>query len=300
MAEDNAGKVKVLLDTDIGSDIDDALCLAYLLMQPRCQLLGITTVTGEAEKRAMLASAICIAAGKSEIQIKPGSPKPLLVEQRQTRAQQAEVLERWKHESEFERFSAVQFLREVIRAHPNEVTLLTIGPLTNIGLLFALDPEIPTLLDRLVLMCGVYRMGKGRREWNAMGDPHATAIVFNSPVKTVFAIGLDVTMRCVMSSQDFKERFRGTPLLDLISDMASVWFRHAERVVFHDPLAASIIFEPDICKYERGRIEVNLRDEASLGETLFHADEEGRHMIAVDVDANRFFEHYFSVARASM
>jgi len=56
---------KVLLDTDIGNDIDDALCLAYLLAQPECELLGVTTVTGEAEKRAMMVSALCKIAGKN-------------------------------------------------------------------------------------------------------------------------------------------------------------------------------------------------------------------------------------------
>ena len=57
--------MKVLLDTDIGSDIDDAICLAYLLAHPDCDLVGITTVSGEPVKRAMLASAVCKAAGKT-------------------------------------------------------------------------------------------------------------------------------------------------------------------------------------------------------------------------------------------
>ena len=55
---------KILLDTDIGTDIDDALCLLYLLANPDCELLGITTVTGESEKRAMLASSLCKLDGK--------------------------------------------------------------------------------------------------------------------------------------------------------------------------------------------------------------------------------------------
>jgi inosine-uridine nucleoside N-ribohydrolase len=67
---------KVLLDTDIGTDVDDAVCLAYLLAQPECELLGITTVTGEAEQRASLASVLCMAAGK-EIPIYPGAESPL-------------------------------------------------------------------------------------------------------------------------------------------------------------------------------------------------------------------------------
>ena len=58
---------KILLDTDIGGDIDDAICLAYLLKEPQCELLGITTVCGESEKRAAIADAICQAAGKTSL-----------------------------------------------------------------------------------------------------------------------------------------------------------------------------------------------------------------------------------------
>ncbi|MBM4082680.1 MAG: nucleoside hydrolase, partial [Planctomycetes bacterium] len=82
---------KVILDTDIGSDIDDAVCLAYLLAQPECELLGITTVTGEADKRAMMASALCKVAGKS-VPIFPGVEKPLLIQLKQRQAPQAAAL----------------------------------------------------------------------------------------------------------------------------------------------------------------------------------------------------------------
>src|SRR5688572_28764132 len=112
---------KVLLDTDIGSDIDDAVCLAYLLAQPDCELLGITTVSGEPIQRAMIASAVCTLAGQ-QIPIYPGAADPLLVPQRQTRAQQASALGRWPHELEFPRGQAIEFLRQTIRAHPGEVT----------------------------------------------------------------------------------------------------------------------------------------------------------------------------------
>ncbi len=82
---------KILLDTDIGSDIDDAVCLAYLLAQPECELMGITTVSGEPEKRAAMASAQCRAAGK-EIPIFPGAPLTLLTGQRQAECPQAAAL----------------------------------------------------------------------------------------------------------------------------------------------------------------------------------------------------------------
>ncbi len=169
----------LLLDTDIGSDIDDALALAYLLAQKRCRLLGITTVTGEPGKRAALASVLCRVAGR-DIPIHAGSPVPLLVGQRQPVAQQAEALARWTHQPSWPAATAVEFLRQEIRRHPGQVTMLCIGPLTNIGLLFTVDPEIPSLLKALVLMCGSFTpAGQKARavEWNAQVDPHAAAIV---------------------------------------------------------------------------------------------------------------------------
>src|SRR5690606_601794 len=104
---------KILLDTDIGSDIDDAVCLAYLLAQPACELLGITTVSGEVEKRAQLASVLCRSA-RQHVPILPGAEAPLLVAQRQPRAQQAAALSRWAHDSQFPRGEAVAFMRETI------------------------------------------------------------------------------------------------------------------------------------------------------------------------------------------
>ena len=146
---------KVILDTDIGSDIDDAICLAYLLAQPRCELLGITTVTGEPNQRAQIASAICKAAGRN-VPIYPGVDTPLLISQKQPQAPQAAALEKWQHDTEFPQGEAIDFMRRTIRANPGEVTLLGIGPMTNIALLFACDPEIPKLLKSLTMMVGVY------------------------------------------------------------------------------------------------------------------------------------------------
>ena len=88
-------KIPVLFDTDIGSDIDDAVALAYLLREPRCELLGVTTVTGEPEVRAQLVDAVCQAFGRPEVPVYSGAGKPLLVEQQQPEAPQKTVLERW-------------------------------------------------------------------------------------------------------------------------------------------------------------------------------------------------------------
>ena len=281
---------KILLDTDIGSDIDDAVALAYLLAQPECELLGITTVTGEAEKRAMLASALCRHAGK-ETPIYPGAESPLLISQAQPRAPQAAALSHWPHGSQFPGGEAVEFLRRTIRAHPGEVTLLTIGPLTNIALLFSVDPEIPHLLKGLVMMCGVFT-ASGFSEWNAKLDPQAAAIVYRAPVAIHHSIGLDVTLQVSMPIAEVRTRF-DTPRLHPVRDFSEIWFEQNDQLTFHDPLAAATIFDPQICSFERGQVEVDLVDVP--GQTgWINTGENLPHEIATSVDPQRFFEHYFA------
>src|SRR5512142_1126179 len=98
---------KILLDTDIGTDVDDAVCLAYLLSHPECELLGITTVTGEAGKRASLASVLCRVAGR-DVPSYQGAEVPMVRDQRQTVAQQAAALPRWPHRTAFPPRQAVE------------------------------------------------------------------------------------------------------------------------------------------------------------------------------------------------
>jgi len=291
---------KILLDTDIGSDIDDAICLAYLLAQPECELLGITTVSGEPVKRAMIADALCKAAQK-KVPIYPGTERPLLIAQKQPVATQARALDRWEHETDFPQGEAIEFLRATIRKHPGEITLLAIGPLTNIALLFSVDPEIPGLLKELVLMCGVFTnsmAGVGPIEWNARCDPHATAIVYNAMVKSHRSVGLDVTFKVTMSIDEMKNSFKAD-ILKPVLDFASVWAETSDRLVFHDPLAGVTIFNPDVCKFEKGNVEVELESKTLTGITYWNPDKAGgRNEAALEVDRERFLNHFFSVVNA--
>ena len=163
-------KEKVLLDTDIGSDIDDSAALAYLLAQEKCDLLGVTTVSGEPVRRAQMVSALLRAAGRSDIPVYPGAALPMLTDLKQAYAPQADRLVNWPHDTEFPMGEYLDFLRTTIRKNPGEVTLLAIGPMTNVGLLFAMDPEIPSLLKRLVLMNGSFehKLAVGYNEWNSL------------------------------------------------------------------------------------------------------------------------------------
>lgn len=292
-------KIKVILDTDIGTDIDDAVALAYLLSQPRCDLVGITTVTGEAPLRAEMASAICRAAGRADIPIHSGCPQAMLIDMRQKKAEQAAALGRWDRQCGFAPDTAVEYLRATIRAHPGEIVLLAIGPMTNLGLLFALDPEIPSLLKGLQLMCGQF-FDCLRGEWNAVGDPHATAIVYGNgcqarPARHV-SYGLDVTTKCLMPADEVRQRFTAK-VLQPVRDFAEVWFSRSKVITWHDPLAAACIFEPDICTYVQGKTTVSL-SEPTLGWTVLNTrSEEKPHTVASAVDVPRFFRHYFDIVR---
>jgi inosine-uridine nucleoside N-ribohydrolase len=294
--------VKILLDTDIGTDVDDAVCLAYLLAHQECDLLGITTVTGEADKRAALASALCRAAGK-EVPIYPGWETPLVGEQMQKFAQQAVALARWPHQSQFPQGQAIEFMSQTIRAHPGEVVLLTIGPLTNVGQLFTAEPGIARLIKGLVLMGGIFTEAypdKNRTEWNVSGDPLATEIVYRTPIGAVGqsplhrSIGLDVTEQIIMPAGEVRQRFTA-PLLRPVLDFAEIWFEQFfPFIVFHDPLAAAAIFEPTLCEYRPGTVTVDSRE----GPRLTHftpGKASAPHQVAVSVDVQRYFDHFFSV-----
>ncbi|MCE9613786.1 MAG: nucleoside hydrolase [Lentisphaerae bacterium] len=292
-------RIKVLFDTDIGSDIDDAVALAYLLSQPRCELLGITTATGQAQLRAQLASAICRHVGRDDIPIHAGCPQAMYVRIRQAEAQQAAALGAWPRRRDFPPCTAVEFMRQTIRQHPGEITLLAVGPFTNLGVLFALDPEIPSLLKHLVLMSGRF-FEQMQGEWNAKNDPHATAIVYGAgcqsrpPRHTSY--GLDVTVRCIMPADDVRARFTAR-VLEPVRDFAEVWFKHAPCLCFHDPLAAAGIFEPELCEYATGLVTVSVTDPTAGWTVLQPGGAESPHTVAKSVRPDAFFDHFFKIVR---
>lgn len=283
---------KVLLDTDIGTDVDDAVCLAYLLSHPDCELLGITTVTGEAVKRASLASVLCQAAGR-DIPIYPGAEYPMQGEQRQPITQQAAALPRWPHGTHFPEDQAVDFLAQTIRSQPGEVTLLTVGPLTNTGLLFSTYPEIASLLAGLVIMGGSF--GEDERvEWNIAGDLLASEIVYKTSVHLHRSLGLNVTQRVVMPADEVRKRFTA-PLLRPVLDMAEIWFAgFYPFITYHDPLAAATIFEPELCSYQQGTVTIDTKD--TQARTIWQPGEASApHQVAMTVDVNGYFDHFFSI-----
>src|SRR5262249_26250267 len=144
---------------------------------------------------------------------------------------------------------------------------------------------------------GGHGHGPGAREWNAMADPLATAMVFHARPPRFRSIGLEVTMRCQLEAAECRTRFTaaGGPL-GVVAGMAEVWFKVRPEITFHDPLAAAVLFEPEICSYRTGLVTVETTSSSLAGLTQFRVQaDEGPHRIAVDVDSEAFFRHYFAV-----
>lgn len=307
---------KVFLDFDIGTEIDDAIALAYLLANPECELVGITTSCGESIKRAEMASVLCRAAGK-KVPIHAGCERPLLIPQMETTAPQAAILPHYEHDTGFAPNTAIPFMQKVIRENPGEVTLLAVAPMTNLGLLFAMDPELPELLDGLYLLCGSpthqrhdvvteslsamerddfirVLASQGILENNSIVDPHATSIVYRARCRNFVNIGNNVSSRVVMTPEEAERRFRH-PIMQVVMSIAREWFKDEPRVSFHDPLAAVCIFNDDVCSYKRGYMDCVLDSRLLGGMTIFREDPAGPHQVAWDVDGDKFFEHLFEV-----
>jgi purine nucleosidase len=282
-------KIPVLLDTDIGSDIDDAVALAYLLHEPRCDLLGITTVTGDVQKRAAIAEIVCRASGRSATEIHCGRRNVLVNGPGQPDVPHYDSVAHLPHKLDRPENTAVDFLRSTIRSRPGEVVLLTIGPLGNIAALFALDPEIPFLLRGIVTMGGSF-FGGHSTEFNAISDPVATHIVYAAARERHTTVGLDCTMKCLMPSSQVASLFVGEPL-QTVALMAKNWFQSNPNLIFHDPLTAAIIFHPGLCEYRQGTVEIV----PSTPPVTRLTTGAGPDQVAFSVDVPAFFEQYFSV-----
>ncbi len=289
---------KVLFDTDIGSDIDDALALGYLLSEPECKLMGITTVSGCPELRAEMASAICRNVGRGDVPVHVGAPEALLVSMLQKDAPQARMLGNWEHDKFAPGNTAVEFMRRTILDNPGEITLLCVGPFTNAALLFASCPEIPGMLKRLVLMSGRFENG-GDGEWNVINDPHAGAIVYGNgtgvftrpPVH--LSCGLDVTLKCRLEREECRRRISGHRVLAPVADFAEVWFEHSNVATFHDPLSAVCIFHPEVCEWKDTFVRISLVPPTAGYTVCDWRNQEKPHRIAAGVDPERFFDIYF-------
>ncbi len=288
---------KILLDTDIGGDIDDAVCLAYLIKEPQCELLGITTVCGESEKRAAVADAICKAAG-ANIPIVAGMDSTLQPIPLYPTPDGACALEHWPHDT-YEKADAPAFMYRIIKENPHEVVLIGIGNMTNIATLLRTYPDAAELLKGLYVMNGYFGpepLPDPYYNWNSWADPLASKIVFSSDIDTHRAVPLEVTGLLTMEAKQAGTLLQAdSDLMKAVFDFGNAWLQSEGKLTLHDPLAAVSVFHPDICSFEKGFVQVETVKKSNMGGTSFTPSSEGNVEVARTVDKERFY-HVLSAA----
>ena len=214
----------ILLDTDIGTDVDDCLALALILASPELRLAAVTTVYGDTLLRARMVMKLLALRGAAGIPVATGAEKPLLGRvpvyweghEGQGLLDQADEARRPVAER------AADLIVRRVMAHPGEITLVAIGPLTNVALAFLLEPRVPRALAGVTIMGGVVG-GPGAldlpwTEHNFRSDPEAAHIVLASgaPIKVV---PLDVTTQVRIRAEDAARiRAAGTPFHRAVAD----------------------------------------------------------------------------------
>ena len=303
-AQPAAEPQKVLFDCDIGSDIDDAYALALLLASPEIELVGITVGHARTPDRAPLALRMLWETGLDHIPVHVGRETPLVtLRDGSPHEQFAEApYNRQFHwargfdEVQPRAQPAAEFIVDTLAASPGEITLLTVGPVTNVGDALEIDPDVLKNAKRVVSMYGSIRSGydggDAQREWNVLADA-ASSRLFDAGVQAggtdVVYIPLDVTDHVRLDAdRRLHLHMRGTPLTDAVTALYSLW-RNEERNQsmprLFDAVAVGYLLWPDLFGLEHGRVTV---DERSM--TLFEPGAEPTSTVALEIDDAGFIE----------
>ncbi len=271
---------RVIIDTDPG--VDDALAIFLALSSPELQIEAITPVAGNVPLELTLPNALRLLqiAGRSDIPVAAGASQPL---SRQL------VTARYAHGENG--LGGVQFpeptikpvdekapelMRRIIRNSPGEITLIAIGPLTNLALAFREDPELPRMLKGIVLMGGSLSRGNitPAAEFNMYVDPEAAQIVFRSGAP-ITMVGLDVTRKAVLSEENITVLERSaTPVGRAAGQITRAILEHTRKAGYqtgptmHDPLAVATVIDPSLVKLYDYQIEIETTGEFTAGATV--------------------------------
>jgi inosine-uridine nucleoside N-ribohydrolase len=261
-AKGDSGSQLVIIDTDIGDDIDDAFALGLALKSPELKILGVTTTFGNTEMRARLVDRYLKAVGRSDIPVFAGPATK--TGNLMTQAAYA------KRDPEKKFGDGAEFILREAREHPGQITLIGIGPLSTVHSAIERDQAAFRKLKRVVIMGGsVYRgygldaQGKPRPpepEWNILNDP--------AGLKALLASGVPVFMMPLDSTQvplDAKGRetifAHGSPLTDQLTLLYHQWMggtpNHTPTPTLFDPVAVTYTFRPDLCPAKPLHIDVD-------------------------------------------
>lgn len=245
-------KFLVLLDTDIGDDIDDALALALVLRSPEIDLIGVTTVFGDTRLRARLAKHVLRIYERNDIPVAAGISTPILFRHPPSGVPQAAILTSGAEQPISTR-SGPDFIIEQALAHSGRLTLLCIGPLTNVATALLKEPRLFMTIRKIVMMGGSSSIPFP--EWNVRSDAKAAQVVLSAGIP-VTLLGWNITMRCQMRAEDVERlRVKNTPQTRLLSDLIAIWQPHRPRwhpalPFLHDPLTIAALCAPELFRFE--------------------------------------------------
>jgi inosine-uridine nucleoside N-ribohydrolase len=281
-----SGTIKIIIDTDIGDDIDDAFAIALALRSPEFEILGITTAFGDTELRAQLLDRLLVETGHRNIPVAAGIP---------TKTNNVFTQRRYA-ESGHARVShprAVDFILEQIRHNPGQITLVAIGPLVNVGALIDKDPQTFHQLERVVLMGGSVNRGYGdlgytkprgpEAEWNIKNDIPSAQKLFQSGVP-IFMMPLDSTQ---LKLDEVKRAIvfqAGTPLTDALTLLYHQWGQ--ETPTLFDVMTLAYILNPELCPVQAAHIRVDDQGFTRVEPGSPNAQ------VCLDSDSEAFFRFY--------
>lgn len=298
----------IVLDVDTG--IDDAWALVYAANSPRLDLLGVTTVFGNADLNTTTHNTLAVLElVGSRSPVYRGAHRPLM------RDWMGPVPQYHGHNGlgdaplptvsrQAERIDAARFIVEAVRSHPHSLTIVTVARLTNVARALLYDPGLAPLIERVVMMGGAaFVPGNvtAVAEANIWGDPEAADIVFHSGVP-VTMVGLDVTMQARLTRRDLTRLDPGLRYAELLTHATEFYIRAYERddpnidgwCPLHDPLAVAVAEDPSLVKVERFPVRVEARGQWTDGMTVVDArTRTGGSVaagadVAVELDADRF------------
>ena len=284
--------MKLLIDVDTG--IDDALALIYACASAEAEILGVTCVSGnvEAEQVALNTLAVLELCGRDDIEVALGRQVPLarpLMTAPETHGPrglghaQLPLARRAASERH-----AVDLILAAARGTPAEVTMITLGPLTNLAVALAREPELPLLLRGLVMMAGSYRSPGNTAptsEWNVAVDPEAMQAVLDGwaafpGAPRPVALGLDVTERAKMTTDHLAALHSAAgdtadnSMLTFIDDALRFYMEFHSRydgfygAFVHDALAVAAALDPALLRTEALAVQVELDGTLTSGETV--------------------------------
>jgi purine nucleosidase len=254
----SSAREKVIIDTDVGDDIDDAFAIALALKSLELEILGVSTTFGDTEARAKILDRLLGEAGRSDIPVLAGTPTKTTNVMNQRRYGEGGHFAKAVHPN------AADFILEQIRRYPGQITLIAIGPLMNVGSLIDKDPATFLKLKRVVIMGGSIECGYGElwfcpqrgpdAEWNIINDIPSAKKLFLSGVP-LYVMPLDSTQ---LKLDETKRAFlfkQGTPLTDALTLLYHEWGQQTPTLF--DPVTVAYILNPQICPVQPMHIRVD-------------------------------------------